>query len=338
MAQHLVTGGSGFLGIALVQRLLELGQNVRILDPISPSIKHPNLEHLPFGILDSKSLPMALSGVDIVHHLASAVPLVKSNGAFEQTNVEGTKLIFSAARHSGVKNFVYVSSSAVYGKTNTKICPLTESSPTLPFEAYGQSKLKAEQFLLDSNLDQDLTLTILRPRTIVGPGRLGIFDLLFRWIYQNKNIYLIGNGQNRLQFIHTADVVEACVLAARQNNGGVYNIGAKEFRPLRDSIRSLCLYAQSRSKIVPTPVWPVQLTLAALNLMHLTPFSVWHYQTFHQDYFFDTTKAETELGWTPRYSNDEMLIEAYDWYRKNNSSLNTTGSIHQRPLKKGLWI
>ena len=337
MALHLVTGGSGFVGHALVQKLLKSGHSVRILDPIASTLHHPSLQTYQDSILNQDILQQSLTDVDVVHHAAAAVPLIQSAQAFAEVNIQGTKLVVEAAAKAKVRHFNMLSSSAVYGDIKSEDCPLAEQSLTRPFENYGKSTLEAEQFVLDKISQQSsMSCTILRPRTILGPGRLGIFDLLFTWIQNGNTIFLIGDGSNRLQLIHVDDLAESCLLAAEKKRSGIFNIGTQNFSSLRDSILNLCVHAHSRSRIQPIPIGLAIPSLFLLHKMHLSPFGAWHYRTFHRDYYFDTTKAEQQLGWHAQYSNNLMLVEAYDWFTKNRHSLPQTGSIHKRSLQRGI--
>lgn len=337
MSLHLVTGGSGFVGNALVQTLLEQGHHVRVVDIQPPAAPHPNLEYYRGSILNEDLLQHTFKNVEVVHHAAAMVPLVQSPTAIEKININGTQAVLSAARHAGVRHFNFLSSSAVYGETTKANCPLSEDSPTVPFEVYGKSKLRAEQCVQSQMIEAStLSYTILRPRTIIGPGRLGIFDLLFNWIQTGRTIYLIGDGSNLLQLIHVQDFVQACILAAQKRQRGVFNIGSNQFGSLRDSIMKLCEHAGSTSRIQAIPVSIAVPSLLMLNKLHLSPFGAWHYRTFHRDYYFNTSKAERELGWSSQHSNDAMLIEAYDWFVKNQNTTLNSGSIHQRSLKRGI--
>ncbi len=332
MKVHLVTGGNGFVGNALIHDLLKRGFHVRTLDIIKPAAEHSHIEFYCESVLNKKALHQALQGVNVVHHLAAAVPLIQSDRAFHDVNTKGTQFVYEAAQRAGVEHFNFMSSSAVYGMARKNDCPISEELHPQPFEAYGRSKMAAEQYLL-SQKNSSMTRSIIRPRTVIGPGRMGIFDLLFSWIANSKPIYMIGDGSNLLQFIHVADLAEACVLATEKRVSGIYNIGAKKFRPLKDSILQLCAHAKSHSKLRPIPTSIAIPALYTLDKLKLSPFSAWHYKSFHKDYYFNTNKAETELGWIPHYSNDEMLTQAYDWFIQNHRLLTPNGSIHQRPLK-----
>lgn len=337
MATHLVTGGSGFAGQSLVHSLLAQGHFVRSLDVLSSNVSHPRFEFFKASVLDKEKVFTACQNIDVVHHLAAAVPLVQSEVSFKDVNIRGTQLVVEAALNANIKHFNFMSSSAIYGDIEPKDCPLRENSIMQAFESYGKSKVSAEKIVTEHMSKQSIvSWTIIRPRTIVGPGRMGIFDLLFNWIRKNQNIYFLGNGENKLQFVHVKDVDHALILAAEKFVSGVFNIGAKEFGSLKETVNTLCQHANSSSKIKKIPTELAIPILTILDKTRLSPLSPWHYKTFHKDYYFDISKAETVLGWKPMYSNDQMFIEAYNWFVENNDNTTTNTSMHLKPLKKGI--
>ncbi len=337
MGIHLVTGGAGFVGKRIVETLVEAGYQVRSIDLLSSEGLPKGVEHFQGSILDRDLLKRSMGNVEVLHHVAAAVPLAGSRRVFEEMNVEGTRLVLDQAIQSGARHFNYVSSSAVYGKVQSEDCPLKETSPPRPFEAYGASKLRGEELVMEkTSIHKELKATIIRPRTVLGPGRLGIFDLLFHWVANNKNIYIIGPGTNKIQLVHVDDLARFSVLAAEQGASGIYNVGTDRFNTMNELLRNLCHFAGSRSKIVSIPTRIAQSGLWAVDKLRLSPFSSWHYTTFHRDYYFDLTKAMGVASWRPRFSNEEMLIESYKWYLQNSGSKNIGRSIHNRPLKKGL--
>jgi nucleoside-diphosphate-sugar epimerase len=179
-----------------------------------------------------------------------------------------------------------------------------------------------------------LDCVILRPKTFVGPERLGVFEILFDWIRDGRRIYVLGDGSNRYQLLAVEDLVEAILLAARKRAAGgqTLNIGAAEFGTVRSDLQALIDHAGSSSRITPIPVRPAEVTLRALELARLSPLAEWHYRTAHRDSFVDVSRAERVLGWTPRRSNAEALIETYDWYLAHRGeATRAAGLTHRVP-------
>jgi nucleoside-diphosphate-sugar epimerase len=197
---------------------------------------------------------------------------------------------------------------------------------------YGESKIEAEEVTLDFGR-RGLEFTIIRPKTFIGPERLGVFEILFDWIRDNRRIYMLGTGENRYQLLAVEDLVEAIVLAARRPDaaGETMNVGAREFGTVRSDLQSLIDHAGSSSRLTPIPARPAELALRALELLRLSPLAEWHYKTAHRDSFVDIGKAERLLGWAPRLSNAEALRRTFDWYLHHRDSLRAAGVTHRVP-------
>lgn len=335
MLTHLVTGGSGFLGNLIARRLCEKGDKVRILDVWEDASKPNDIEYIHCNILDRDSVYRAMKGVDIVHHNAALVPLTKSGNRFWEVNVEGSRIAAEEAIRAGVKTFIHMSSSAVYGLPHDM--PITSSTPCQPIEIYGRGKLAGEQAVRGICSKAGLPLIVIRPRTLLGEGRLGIFQILFDWIKESRKIYLIGNGENAFQFLHAHDLLSAYMLAYEKEQPATYNVGTDRYGTLKESLFNLIRYAGSSSQITPLPAGLVINALTILDKMRLSPLAPWHYLTYHKPFCFDLAPLQA-LGWKARYSNDEMLRESYDWFLKHYDRINSekAGSAHRRPVREAL--
>ena len=212
--------------------------------------------------------------------------------------------------------------------------PVTEDSVCRPLEAYGRAKLRAEQ-LCHESVAAGLDVTIVRPRTILGHGRLGIFALLFDFVADGAPVYVLGSGANRYQLVHADDLADACLRAGDREGPTTYNVGAVEFGTMRETIQALVDHAATGSKVRSLPTAPAQVAMRALATVGLAPFAPYHWLMYAESLFFDVTKARTELGWDPRHSNASMIIESYDWYLEHRAHLGP-GSHHQSPVRLGL--
>ena len=196
---------------------------------------------------------------------------------------------------------------------------------------YGASKIEAEQVALDYGR-RGLGVTILRPKTFIGPERLGVFEILFDWIREGRRIPILGDGSNRYQLLAVEDLVAAIVLAGEAAVAGeTLNVGATEFGTVRSDLEALIAHAGSGSRLRPVPVKPAEIALRALELARLSPLAEWHYKTAHRDSFVDVSKAQRLLGWQPRYPNAEALTRTYDWYLANRDTLGAAGTTHRVP-------
>jgi len=264
-------------------------------------------------------------------HAAAALPIRGSRGEIRSVNVDGTLTLLSAAAAAGVRRVVFISSTAVYGVPEKH--PIEEDDPLVGVGPYGESKIEAEE-ICRAFMRRGLDCVIMRPKTFVGPERLGVFEILFDWIREGRRIYVLGDGSNRYQLLAVDDLVAAIQLAAskRAAKDETLNVGAGEFGTVRTDVQALIDHAGSPSRITPIPVAPAELTLRALELARLSPLAEWHYKTAHRDSFVDVSRAERVLGWKPRLSNAQALIETYDWYLDHRDEVaGAAGVTHRVP-------
>ena len=335
---HLVTGGSGFLGNLIALRLAARGERVKVLDIWDDPGRPKDIEYIYCDIRDREGVRRAMSGVDVVHHNAALVPLTKSGGRFQEVNVEGSRIAAEEAARAGIRAFVHMSSSAIFGVPER--CPITEDTPLRPVEIYGRAKLAGELAVREVSARARLPLIVIRPRTILGEGRLGIFQILFEWIREGRNVYVIGSGEGGFQFVHAHDLMDAYLLALDHGQPGVYNVGAEKFGSVRQALETLIGYAHSPSKVRSLPAGLTRFTLQSLDRLGLSPLAPWHYLTYHKPFYFDISKLRA-MGWKPRYSNDQMFHESYDWFLAHYDRLGAVkaGSAHRRPVREGLlWL
>jgi nucleoside-diphosphate-sugar epimerase len=312
MSVWAITGGSGFLGLHLSRRLLREGHVVRSLD-LEP-VELPAAEGIVGDVRDPAAGRLLCRGADVVVHAAAALPISGSRRTIRSVNVEGTANILAAAAENGVRRVVFVSSAVVLPQ---------------PIEAYGEAKAEAER-LCRAFADRGLEVTILRPQAFIGPERLGVFGILFRWIAEGRRIYMVGRGSNRYQLLDVDDLVEAVLLAAEQQVAGeAFAVGAREFGTVAEDLRALIDHAGSKSVLTPLPARPTRGLLWALHLAGLSPLGEWHYRTADRDCFVDVAATERRLGWSPRFSNREALARAYDWYASGRRAKLGTQPTHR---------
>lgn len=325
-----ISGGAGFLGLHLARRLLADGHDVRSLDLVPLDEPGLGVEQLRGDIRDETACRELVDGARILVHAAAALPIRGSRDEIRSVNVDGTLTLLSAAAEAGIKRVVFVSSTAVYGIPEKH--PIEEDDQLEGVGHYGESKIAAEE-VCRAFMRRGLVSVILRPKTFIGPERLGVFEILFDWIREGRRIYVLGDGSNRYQLLAVEDLVEAIVLAAKKRvaAGETLNIGAKEFGTVRSDLQALIDHARSSSRLTPVPAKPAEVILRGLELARLSPLVEWHYKTAHRDSFVDVSRAEHVLGWTPRLSNAEALIETYDWYLAHRGELAGGGVTHRVP-------
>lgn len=314
----LVTGGSGFLGIHLLRELSEAGVAARSLDLVGANDTPSGVDVVLGDIGDEALLRRALDGIEVVVHAAAALP---SGGDLAATNVIATELVAREAERAGVSRSILISSGVVYGLGAS---PLRETDEPKPIEAYGRSKLRAEECWLTGAPSP----IVLRPAAFIGPERLGVFGILFRWILEERRIYVLGDGRNRYQLLDVGDLVSAIVLAGESPAEGVVNVGGLVSGTVREDLEALIEHAGSRSRVVGVPARPARAALSVLGALRLSPLSTWHARSADRDFVLDCTHAADVLGWTPKLSGADALRSAYDWFVREGAAA-ATGTTHR---------
>jgi nucleoside-diphosphate-sugar epimerase len=326
---YAISGGAGFLGLHLARRLLADGHQVRTLDvaPLNDPGLEASVEELQGDVRDRDRVDRLVADADIVVHAAAALPIQASRDSIRSVNVTGTEHVLQAARAAGAKRVVFISSTAVYGVPEKH--PIEEDDPLVGVGSYGESKIDAEALCRVAGVET----TIIRPKTFIGPERLGVFEILFDWIREGRRIYILGKGHNRYQLLAVEDLVDAVVRAADapEAAGETFNVGATEFGTVRSDLQALIDHAGSTSRLRPVPVKPAEVALRGLELLRVSPLAEWHYKTAHRDSFVDVSKAQRLLGWEPRLSNRDALVATYDWYLANRGRVGGAGVTHRVP-------
>ncbi|MEJ2615632.1 MAG: NAD-dependent epimerase/dehydratase family protein [Ignavibacteriaceae bacterium] len=336
--KFLVTGGAGFLGINLIRFLYDKNHEVVSLDIAGfdyPDIKD-KIRVIQGDIRDKETVNTAMKDVDIIVHTAAALPLYNINDIFS-TDIEGTRNLLEAAKANKVKRFIHISSTAVYGIPDHH--PLYEDDKLDGVGPYGKAKIFAEQACLEFR-EEGMCVPIIRPKSFVGPERLGVFDLLFDWAKDGKGFPMIGKGDNRYQLMDVEDLCDAiylCAILDKQNVNDTFNIGAKEYTTMKEDYQAVLDYAGFGKKIVPLPEMPIIIMLKILETFKLSPLYKWVYETASKDSFVSIEKAEKKLGFKPKYSNKDALIRNYKWYIEHVDEFkDKSGVSHRVPWKQGI--
>ena len=326
-----ISGGAGFLGLHLSRRLIADGHAVRTLDvvPLDDVDLEGRLEELRGDVRSTVDARRLVAGADVLVHAAAALPIQESRAAIRSVNVDGAAVTFAAALEADVRRVVLISSTAVYGVPERH--PIHEGDPLVGVGHYGESKIDAER-LCDAFARRGLEVVIVRPKTFLGPERLGVFEILFDWIREGRRIPILGDGSNRYQLLAVDDLCDAVVRCLDADVAGeALNIGAARFGTVREDLEALIAHAGSGSRLRPVPPRPAELALRALELARLSPLAEWHYRTAHRDSYVETAKAGQLLGFAPRLSNEEALCETYDWYLENRGRVGEAGVTHRVP-------
>jgi len=334
----LITGGAGFLGINLVRYFHCRKHEIVSLDIADFDYRDikDKITIINGDIRKKNIVNTAMEGIDIVIHTAAALPLYKPEDIFS-TDVEGTRNLIKAGEEHKVKRFIHISSTAVYGIPNHH--PLYEDDKLNGVGPYGKAKIQAEEECLYAR-ERGMCVPIIRPKSFIGPERLGVFDLLFDWAKNGHGFPMIGNGKNRYQLLDVEDLCEAvylCCTLDKEKVNDTFNIGAKEFTTMREDYQAVLDYAGYNKKIKGLPEKPIIWTLRFLEMLKLSPLYKWVYETASKDSFVSIEKSEKVLGYNPKYSNKDALIRNFKWYVEHIDEFkDKSGISHRVPWKQGI--
>ena len=325
------------MGFSLMNYLKDKVARIRILDKleISKDDLGEEIEFIQADIRDYKLLCKATEGVQIVIHACSGPSSCHPKDLYS-VNVQGTSNILKASEENRVERFIYISAAAVYGIPHK--VPITEDYPLAGFGPLAESKIAAEKLCQNSRDKGDMLVTVFRPRPFIGSGRLGIFGILFDWIKEGKNIPFIGNGENRCQLLDVADTLEAIRLAMILSGGkvnGVFNLAAEEFGNIKQDLLSLLDFAGTGSKIMHLPQMPTKFILKLLEKSKICPLYSGVYDIINLELSLSIEKAKNILGWLPKASNAQSLINGYIWYLANCNNIKQ-GISNRNLLKEGI--
>ncbi|NIO20372.1 MAG: NAD-dependent epimerase/dehydratase family protein [Candidatus Aenigmarchaeota archaeon] len=311
----LVTGGAGFIGSHLVERLVKDHQVICIdnFDPYyDPKVKRKNIEHLrgdknfklmKIDVRDKKSLEKIFKGgVDKVAHLAAKAGVrasIENPSAYMEVNVGGTLNLLELSRIYNVKNFIYASTSSVYG--NNKKIPFSESDPVNnPISPYASTKRSAELMCYTYHHLYDMPVTCLRFFTVYGPrGRPDMAMYKFTsLIDQGKPIEMYGDGTSKRDYTYITDVVDGITNALKKRfDFEIFNLGNSKTVELRYMISLIEKNLGKRAKVERKPEQPGDVP------------ATWA----------DISKSKRLLGYKPKVSIEEGVKRLVDWYKKNKS-------------------
>ncbi len=334
---YMITGGAGFLGINLVRYLLERGHTVTSLDIADFDYpERDRITEVKGDIRNRADVDRAMQGAQIVIHTAAALPLYKAEDIYS-TDLDGTRTVLQSAFDHGVERCIHISSTAVYGIPDHH--PLYEDDRLDGVGPYGECKVKAEE-ICRAFRAKGMCVPIIRPKSFVGPERLGVFALFYDWAKDGKNFPMLGSGKNRYQLLDVEDLCAAIYLCAtleRARVNDTFNIGAKEFTSMREDYQAVLDKAGFGKTIVPLPAGPAIWTLRLLERLKLSPLYKWVYETASTDSFVSIEKAERVLGWQPKHSNKQALVRNYLWYIEHlHQFQNTSGVSHRVPWSQGI--
>lgn len=318
--KHIIFGGNGFVGDHLARKLLADGEEVVVAD-IERS-DHSHYSQAKFITCDVRDIDsvraVPITADDAVYNMSAKMlsPLqvrAKRHDFFWPVNFHGAGNIIRAMDEQGASRLVQFTTDMIYG--HTVVSPQTEDHPQAPLGEYGKSKLATEQMCLEWR-GRGMDISIFRPRLIIGPGRLGILEKLFKLVDLNLPVPMIGSGRAPYQFISVFDCAEAARLAWKHGfPNAEYNLGSKNPPSVRELLGTLIRHAGSKSVLLPTPAFAVKKTLAFFDLINLPIMDPEQYLIADEMCVRETGRAFQDLGFEPQYHDIDMLMAAYDEYR-----------------------
>jgi 2-alkyl-3-oxoalkanoate reductase len=329
-----VTGAAGMLGGTLVRWLAEHGRQVSGID-LRPA-EQAGVGYEVADVRDRAAVARALAGAEAVVHCAGALPSWPPE-QIHSVIVDGTRSVLTAAREAGVSRVVHISSTSVYGLP--AVVPTTEEHPPTPVDRYGRAKAEAER-VCEQFRDAGLCVPILRPKTFLGPGRMGLFAMLFEWADEGRGFPVLGRGDVRIQMCAVEDVV-ACIgtlLATDQRVAGdTFNVAAAEFGTLREDFQAVLDAAGHGRRVVSIPARPAVSVLRLLGRVGGSPVYGRLLHKLLADSYVSTDKARRRLGFQPRYSNQDALLRTYQWWREHRPRTATqSGRTSREPWSQGV--
>ena len=301
----LVTGGAGFIGSHLVDRLLSEGYKVVVADDLSTgklqnlnqsaTFHHTDITHASIQEVFNRTQP------DLVFHLAAQVSV--TNSAKDpikdaQINVIGTLRLLEASRRSSVQKFIFSSTGgALYGEPDLNPCP--EGTPIAPLSAYGLSKYLAEQYVDLYHRMYHLNYTTLRYSNVYGPrqdphGEAGVIAIFTQAMLEGKPPQIFGSGDQERDFLYVSDVVEANLLAIDRGDGHAFNIGTGQGTSINRIFEQLRDIIQYRWDAEHRPQRPGEVDKISL----------------------ECSKAARDLKWSPSVGLESGLRQAVENFRK----------------------
>jgi nucleoside-diphosphate-sugar epimerase len=327
-----VTGCAGMLGGHLATHLADVGYDVLGVD-LHPS----STQDIPAAVADIRDTPRMtelLTGADAVVHCASALPSYPADQIWDVI-VEGTRSVLTAAAFAGVGRVVHISTTAVYGLPSQ--VPTPETHPREPVDTYGRAKTAAEE-VAEWFRSRGSCVSILRPKTFLGPGRMGLFAMLFEWAEEGRNFPVLGTGDVRIQMLAIEDLiaaVAAVIAAPPEVASDTYNIAAAEFDTLRADFQAVLDMAGHGRRVVSMPARPALAVLGALERSRLSPVYGRLQHKLLADSYVSIDKAHECLGFKPRLSNRDAILGTYDWWRQHRATGSANGRTSRDAWRQG---
>lgn len=333
MKKILITGAAGFIGSHLVEYLLKDGESIGrlrliLLENESTKFLPQKKNDIVRGDIRNKDfVKKAMEGVETVYHLAAitSTSIDKSTyKMYKEVNVDGTSNLLEACARKKIQKFIFFSTVAVYGLPpwTGDIINWDESHPKTYSEAYGKSKLEAEEKIIGAHKKWGIPYAIIRPANVYGPRNFGQIYSLYKSI-KNHQFFMIGNGKNKMHYVYVTDLVKAVrQIQLSPNRSGDYIIASEEPTEFGNIIRYV---AESINEKTPKLHIPKIIALIASSILNIcgkiigvkSPLFPDRVKVMTMNYYYNISKARKEVGYNPKVSFQKGAIETGKWYLKN---------------------
>ncbi|HNX14849.1 MAG TPA: NAD(P)-dependent oxidoreductase [Oscillospiraceae bacterium] len=337
MRTFLLTGGSGFLGGIMKKQIVERGDICVSIDLQPDDYTHERFFFYQGDIRDKELMDSVFSKYqfDAVFHFAALLAHVKKDlKDLWSSNVDGTKNVLEFAEKYHVTKIVFTSSNCLWGNNFDKL--VTEDEAPDPIEIYGKSKLECEKVLLANN--SAVKSVIFRCPTIIDEGRLGLLAILYEFIDENKKLWMVGNGNNKYQFIYAKDLINACFMALDYPKNEIFNIGSDNVKTFNEVYTYVIEQSGSKSRLAHFPAGIAIFGMKLCFALGLSPLGPYQYKMLSSSFVFDTSKIKAKLGFVPTMTNEEMLLRSYEYYRENRKEIESRKNVsaHRQGAKMGI--
>jgi len=334
----LITGGSGYLGCLMAERLHKEGKGFISVDCLAPSVAYDEGTYKNGDICDKEFMNGVFQqyNVDTVFHFATQIDFkVRNQRDLFTNNVRTTEVVAELCREYKVKKMVFTSSNSVY-LGNPGDYPFSENDKPIPVDEYGRSKIICEKLLEKYNGEFDYV--IFRCPNIMDAGRIGMMSILFDFVREGRKCWMIGDGQINHQCIYAQDLLNAMFMALELKGHYVFNIGTDRISTIREMYDGIIESAHSKSRVVALPKFFIVPLLKLLNRLNLSPLGPYQFRMLTQNFSFDISYIKAMLNWRPTLSNVEMLTKAYEYYDENIESMlgNDEVSANRSLVKMGI--
>jgi len=323
----LVTGGSGYLGCLMAERLHKEGKRFISVDCLAPSVSYDEGIYENGDICNKEFMDGIFRryNVDIVFHFATQIDFkVKNQHDLFTNNVHTTEVVAELCHEYSVKKLIFTSSNSVY-LGNSGDHPFSEKDKPIPVDEYGRAKIASEKLLEKYNGEFDCV--IFRCPNIMDAGRVGMMSILFDFVQEGRKCWMIGDGQINHQCIYAQDLLNAMFMALELKGHYIFNIGTDRISTIREMYDGIIESAHSKSRVVALPNFFIVPLLKLLNRFNMSPLGPYQFRMLTQNFCFDISYIKATLGWRPTLSNVEMLTKAYEYYVKNIESMSCSDEV-----------